>query len=187
MGNLIGHGRYKTSGYPGTGGAAGAATAAFRNRNVAQTTVLTVPFVPETVGSLIAGVLFTPRVSGIIQVAATVLLKNGAVADTYALVAFVLPGLSLTMTGGEVTSDGWVMGSNTPPVLGGTPGTSALNIEDLTTLGTDENGSLSVFGISAPLSTDDAPVAVVIELAQVGGTHQVALLGIANLSVMELP
>lgn len=184
--HVIGFGRRAREAYPPTGGSAGAATAAMRNRNVAGATSLSAPFTPSS-SSPIAAILFTPRVSGVLQVSASIAMTNGATGDTYEMVAVVLPGTGLSASGGEVTSDGWVMGSNTPPVVGGTPGAPVLAVADITSLTSGQDGALNVFGISTPPLPLGVPVIILVELIEVGGGHALNTITIANLSVMELP
>lgn len=185
MSRIIGRGRYAGEVYPeGTAGAAGAATAALRNRNVAIPGALTAPFTPNN--SIIAAALFTPRVSGIVQVSASVVVQNDVVGETYAFVLAVTPGTGLTVTGGEATVDGWVVGSNTSPVVGGVTGTPVLGIEDFAVLISGEARQLVAFGISDPLPVG-VPAVISVTLGQVGGGHALAQIAILNLSVMELP
>lgn len=177
-------GRRSSEIYPETAPGGGAATAALRNRNVADETVLTAPFTPTN--SLIAAILFTPKVSGVVQISSNLLLQNGTGADTYALAMEILPGTGLSISGGEATSNGWVMGSATPPVVGGTTGAPVLGIETLTALAGNASGSLAPFGLSQPLPIG-VPVVIIAILAEVAGGNALAQLAIANLSVMELP
>lgn len=183
----FGWGRYKTGVYPsGSAAAAGAAVAALRNRNIAAPTTLAAPFTPSG-GSLIAAILFTPRVSGVLQVSGNFLIQNGANGDTYAVAMEVDPGTGLTVTGGSDTSDGWVMGSTVPPVVGGAVGSPILAIEDLVTLATSQSGTLTVFGISTPPQPIGVPLVVTVILGETGGSHALDQIAITNLSVMELP
>lgn len=171
--------------YPEGAPGGSAATAALRNRNVALIGSLTAPFTPNN--SLIAAVLFTPRVSGVVQVSANVLLQNGGTGDTYLIVLGAQPGTGLTLTGGEITVDDWVAGTNTPPVLGSTSlGTPVLAVQDYVPLLASAVGALSAFGISDPLPLG-IPSLVVLSLTEVGGAHALAQVNIPNLSVMELP
>jgi hypothetical protein len=184
---IIGRGRYAGETYPDGLPSAGAAAAALRNRNVAAPTALSAPFTPPGGGSIIAAVLFTPRVSGVLQVSTNVLLENGSDADTYATVTLIIPGTNLTVTGGEATSDGWVMGTTTPPVIGGTPASPIFTLESLDAIAGNAFGSLLAFGISTPALPLGVPVAIVLELAETGSGHALAQVDIGNLSVMELP
>lgn len=185
MGLIIGRGRYKTGVYPsGSTVAAGAAVAALRNRNVALIGSLTAPFTPSN--SIIAAILFTPVVSGVVQVSANVLAQNGGTGDTYVLGLGAGPGTGLTVTGGEITVNGWVAGTNTPPVVGGTPGTPVLAVQAYTPLLASASGSFDVFGISDPLPIG-VPSVVLLSMTQVGGGHSLAQLAIADVTVMELP
>lgn len=185
MGSVIGRGRNARETYPeGSAGAAGAASAALRNRNVTGSTALTVPFTPSN--SVIAAILFTPRVSGVLQISATLLVQNGAGADDFTAVMEAVPGTGLTVTGGETTTDGWVMGSATPPVVGGVTGVPSLVLEGFDTLGANANGSFTLYGISNPMTVGEPMVALVL-ITESGGGHALDQLVIANLSITELP
>jgi hypothetical protein len=170
-------------------GTGGAAAAAFRNRNVAGPTPLVAPFTPATnpTVSPIAAVLYTPRVSGVVQVASTIGFINGAVAETYGLVGEILTGTGLSVTGGAVTTDGWVMGSTVPPVIGGAGVVTAQIMgEGVDAILANTDGGLSTFAISQPLAVG-TPVVIRIGLLQIGGGNEIATLAILNLSVLELP
>lgn len=162
-----------------------AAAAAFRNRNIAALTVLSAPFTPAGTSN-IAAVLFTPKVSGILQISAMILLENGVAADTYALIAEILPGTNLTVSGGEATSGGWVMGTNTPPTIGGTPSPTTFALEGIDALAVSDFGSLLVFGYSPPQPIGVSLI-VAVNLGEVGSGHALASVDVANLSVLELP
>ena len=171
--------------YPeGSAGAAGAASAALRNRNVVGSTALTVPFTPSN--SLIAAILFTPRVSGVLQVSMDLLVQNGAGADDFIAVIEAVPGTGLNVSGGETTTNGWVMGSTTPPVIGGVTGTPSLVLEGFNSLGANANGSFNLYGITNPMTVGE-PMVVLVVLTESGGGNALAQLVIANLSVVELP
>jgi hypothetical protein len=155
------------------------------NRNVAGLHTLNAPFTPSS--SLIAAIAFTPRVSGIVQVSGNLILTNGGNAETYigALGAETYTGL--TVTGGEVTDDDWVMGTTTPPVLGGVIGASMLALESVAKLGVSESGSMTFFGITPLALPIGTPSLIALLLSQTGGGHALAGVGVANLSVVELP
>jgi hypothetical protein len=99
------------------------------------------------------------------------------------------PGTDLAVTGGAATSDGWVMGSTVPPVVGGTPGTTQLALQSNSeALANGESAVLSVFGISpAPPLPLGVPAVVQVLIAQAGGGHALAALAFLNLTVLELP
>lgn len=170
--------------YPQTGGP-GAAAGALLNRNIAGLQTLDAPFTPS--GSLIAAIAFTPRVSGIVQVSGNLLLTNGTDAETYIGAMGVETYTGLTVTGGEVTDGGWVMGTTTPPVLGGAADSSILALEAISKLTSGESGSMSFFGITPLALPIGTPSLVAVILSQTGGGHALAGVGIANLSVIELP
>jgi len=188
MGNIIGFGRRAREAYPATGGAAAATTSALQNRNVALPGALAVPFTPAN--GVLAAILFTPRVSGVIQVAASVLAENGTDAETYLMGVEVLPGTGLSVTDGDMTIDGWVVGTTSAPVVGGTPGSPVMVLEDISApLLSGASGGLSVFGISDNVSRLPlgVPVVIVVVLGEAGSGHALAQLAVTNLSVMELP
>lgn len=186
MSRLMGWGRYRTEAYPSSGTAGDATAAALRNRNVAAPTELAVPFTPND--SLIAAIAFTPLVSGVLQISGNVGLVNGVDAEQYVLAMTVKPGTGITVTGGAATSDGWVMGSTVPPVIGGTPGSLILALEDITpSLGNGGSGVFSAFGITPSALPLGVPCVVSVILTQVGGGHALASLAIFNLTAMELP
>jgi hypothetical protein len=180
MGNLAGF--RKGEAYPSTGANAAGALA---NRNAAGVQTLDAPFTPNN--SLIAALAFTPRSSGIVQVSGNLILTNGADADTYVGILGAQDYTSLVVAGGSVTDNGWVMGTTTPPTVGGTPGTSILTLESFSKLGSGESGSLTFFGISSSALTIGVPSLIALLLTQIGGGHALAGIGIANLSVLELP
>jgi hypothetical protein len=184
MARILGRGRNVFGTYPEGSAAAGAAVAALRNRNIADTTILTVPFTPAN--SLIAAILFTPKVSGVLQLSSNLLLQNGAGADTYALAMEIIPGTGLSVSGGETTSNGWVIGSGTPPVIGGTIGSPVIGVEALTALAGNADGSLTPSGFSQPLPIG-VPVVIAVVLTEVAGGNALVQLAFTNLSVMELP
>lgn len=147
---------------------------------------LTAPFTPSN--SLVAAALFTPRVSGILQVSGTLLVQNGGNADNYAMIMSVNSGTGLSVSGGESTSDGWVMGSATPPVVGGST-TGVVTFEGFTSLAASAFGDLSVFGVMPPdlAQPIGVPLLIGMLLTEVGSGHALATLAVGNLVVMELP
>ena len=179
--------------YPSAGGAAGAAVAALRNRNVAVVpqvlSTASAPFAPGT-GTNVAAILFTPKVSGVVQITAMLGLLNGATPDTYAATAAIDTGtgLSVTAGSGSITSNGWIMGATAPvdpPVVGGAiSSTSLLGTAGAALVGA-ENGSIVISAISQPLFVG-VPVVIRIELGTIGGQSLNAL-DVTSLSVMELP
>lgn len=173
--------------YPETGGRAGAA-GALLNRNVAALPfALNSPFTPDSggFGSLVAAIVFTPKVSGVIQVATSLDLVNGSDAEIYSLAVGLSTGTGLTVSGGENTSNGWVMGSTTPPVVGGTSALAQLLGVDIAAIGSGAPGALSTFGISQP-TTVGTPVLITVTIAQTA-THALAGIAAFGLSVVELP
>lgn len=151
--------------------------------------MLTTPFTPGVgAGSLVAATLFTPRVSGVIQVTATLAVINGATPDTYGLATTIFSGTGLTVSGGEALNNGWVLGSNTPPVVGGAGvAFDQLVGEAILALAASGQGTLSAAAaISQPLPVG-VPVAVEVALIELGGGNPVATLAFVSLSVLELP
>jgi hypothetical protein len=115
-------------------------------------------------------------------------LINGATPETYGLEILIVSGTGLTVTGGEVTSNGWVIGSNTPPVVGGVISGTQLIGAATSTLATNEQGTLSVSGaISQPLLPIGAPVVIKVVLLDIGGVAVLNALAFTSLSVLELP
>ena len=170
--------------YPGP---KNSASGALQNRNVAGVTVLAVPFTPSvSPGSILAAILFTPKVSGVLQIAASLALANDVTGDTYALGAEIFTGTGLTVTGGAVTTNGWVMGSTVPPVIGGASVFNQLVGEAAETVVASGQASLNLFGISQPVPVG-VPVVILVALTEVGGGHAVTSLDFINLSVIELP
>lgn len=189
MSFVIGRGRYARATYPENSG--GGAVGALRNRNVAASPqVLTAPFTPGLIGSpsLIAAIIFTPRVSGVIQVGASLDIQNGATADTYGMSAIIFNGTGLTVSGGENSSNDWFSGSNTPPVVGGAGIVQGPIIGvAIEALAINGQGSLAVSGISQPLPVG-VPVAIEVFLTEVGGGNPLAgPIAFFSLSVLELP
>jgi hypothetical protein len=168
-------------------GAGAAAAAALRNRNIAAATNLVAPYTPS--GLVIAAIAFTPRVSGVLQISAILVIVNGVNAEQYTLAMTISPGTGLTVTGGAATSDGWVMGSTVPPVIGGVTGATQLALQDIgPSIGNGIFSTLSVFGISpAPALPLGVPAVVQVLLGQAGGGHALAQLAFVNLTVLELP
>ena len=192
MGRIIGHGRYARETYPSTGGSAGAAVSALRNRNVSVVPqVLSAPFSPGVdAGTNVAAILFTPKVSGVIQVLAQLSLLNGAVGDTYAgsLQADIGTSLTVVAGAGSLTSNGWIMGSVAPiapPVIGGTILSTQLFASSGVALIAAENGDVSLSAISQPLPIG-VPSVIRVALDAAGG-NSLAAIDIASLSILELP
>lgn len=188
MGFLYGRGRNARGTYPeGQISAGGVTAAALRNRNIALATNLVAPFTPAA--SLIAAIAFTPKVSGVLQVSANIGLNNGVDTERYSLAMITSAGTGITVTGGASTSDGWMMGSTVPPVIGGVIGGIQFSVQDITaSLGNGDGSVLSVFGISpAPSLPLGVPAVVRVFIAQLGGGHALSSLSILNLSVLELP
>jgi hypothetical protein len=174
--------------YPIGLAAVGAATAALRNRNVAAGPIsLNAPFTPSDsgFGSIIAAILFTPRVSGVLQVSSTFQLANGVDAEAYAVAMQVFTGTGLSVTGGEATSNGWVVGSTTPPIVGGAGAVTDLPGADVVTLAGGGNGALVTFGITQPQAVG-TPLVLQLGLAQ-NDSHALAGIAAFCLSVLELP
>ncbi len=181
--HIIGKHRYGREAYPVS--RVSASDAALRNRNIVGGTGLTQPFTPNT--STIAAILFTPRVSGVMQVSATVAVQNGANPETYSMGLLIFTGTGLTVTGGEATVDGWVIGSNTPPIVGGVIGAPVATVGDFTALATGEEGALANFAVSTPPQPLGVPVVAAVVLSELGGGNPLAQISIANISIMELP
>jgi hypothetical protein len=182
--HIIGRGRYRGETYPSP---PNAATVALRNRNVAGVVALVAPFTPSASGGIIAAILFTPKVSGVVQVSATLAMTNGATPDDYTTIAYVVPGTGLSVTGGASTINGWVVGSTVPPLIGGVTGAPMIIGSAIAAIAGGASGTLLTFGISQPLLPVGVPVVIFILLAEVGGGHALADLGFINLSVLELP
>lgn len=184
---LIGKGRTARETYPSAPG--GSAVNALRNRNVSAPESLTVPFTPATSPSvsIIAALLYTPRVSGVILATALLDITNGATGDTYGLSLAVFSGTGLSVTGGAVTSNGWVLGSTVPPVVGG----AGVALEGLLgsstdTLGANAQGTLAVAAaISQPLPVG-VPVVIEAIIDSLAG-HPLAAIAFTSLSILELP
>lgn len=185
---IIGRGRYAREVYPDGLAAAGAATAALRNRNIAGARALT-PYTPSTGGDFIAAVLFTPKVSGVLQISAEIAVQNGGVADVYTMSSVIVNGTGLSVSGGEATIDGWHIGTSPFPTIGGVLGAIALSVGDILTLVGGQNATASAFGISpqtSPLPLG-VPVLVGTILAESVAGHSLAQIAIVNLTVLELP
>ena len=184
--HLIGRGRYRTEAYPVAG--ASSAVSALQNRNISGPHSLTVPYTPATTtpATQFAAVLFTPRVSGVIQVSVGLAVVNGATADTYAVLVSTLSGTGLTVTGGETTDDGWVMGTNTPPVIGGVSAPDQLLGEIFEAVAITGSQSFVSFGISKPFPVG-VPIVVQAGMAEAGAAHDLTGFLITGLSVVELP
>lgn len=185
---IIGRGRYAREGYPESG-QGGSATVAARNRSVSQLTTVSETFTPGTApsGSLVAAILFTPKVSGNVQVATNLTLSNGAASDTYQSTAIAIIGTGLSVSGGSDTSNGWVMGLNTPPVVGGTP-TSGLELGVASeAVAAGEQGALSTFGMTPTPLAVGVPVVIEVIVAETGGGHDLAEIIFVQLSIVEQP
>lgn len=166
---------------------ANAATAALRNRNVlAGPITLDAPFTPSDLGSIVAAILFTPRVSGVLQVSSTLQLVNGANAEIYAVAMQVFTGTGLSVTGGEATSNGWVVGSTTPPVVGGVGVVTAIPGADVANLSSGETEALITFGITQP-QTIGTPLVVQLGLSETGPANPLAGIAVLCASILELP
>ena len=186
--HLIGRGRYAREVYPSP---PNAASVAAKNRNVAAPPIFLVsPFTPVVgpAGSLLAAILFTPKVSGVIQVTAELLVTDGATGETFTAAAKIIAGTNLTLTGGATTNNGWTLGSTVPPVVGGTGLTTAqvLGLGEKV-FAANEISSLAIAAaVSQPLPLG-VPVAVEISLASLSGLNPVSGIGVTSLSIMELP
>ena len=188
--HIIGRGRYARAVYPVASG--GRASVAAANRNVSDPHSDAQVFTPATAPavSLVAAVLFVPKVSGILRVSTSLAISNGAVADTFQTTAIIAEGTNLSVSGGAVSSNGWVMGGATPPVFGGTvtgavplgAGAAAIAANPgqgvLVTYGTNPNG------MALPLFV---PVVVELFMAELGGGNAIDSLNFLQLSVVEEP
>ncbi len=191
MSRILGRGRYIYGTYPSP---SNSSASALQNRNVAIPTVMTAPFTPAVPpGSILAAILYTPRVSGVVQVTAMLDLINGATPEAYALVAEIVTGTGLTVTGGETgtptfsPSNGWVIGSSpNPPVVGGVVTDTNILGAATITLAANENGSLTVSAISQPLPVG-VPVVIKFVLEDTGGVADLTTLEFTSLSILELP
>lgn len=184
---LIGKGRYARETYPEPRG--GSASAAASNRNVSVPTTVTETFEPATgpSGSIVAATLYTPKVSGNIQVSTNLLLTNGATLDTYQSTAVVFSGTDLSVSGGSETSDGWVMGLNTPPVVGGAL-TSGVELGVAAeAIDSGQQGVLSTFGMTPSPLPLGVPVVIEVVMAEVGGGNDLSGVVFVQLSVVEQP
>ena len=191
MSHLIGRGRYARETYPTSG--QNAATVALRNRNVSAPAVMTA-FTPATAPStsLIAALLYTPKVSGVVQVSAIFNLANGAAPETYAMLVAVATGTNLSVSGGESSSNGWFVGSPAPgtPIVVGGAGIILSQVlgEDLTALAATGDGTLDVTAAisSSPLAVG-VPVVIEVLLSEVGGGNALNSIAFTSLSIIELP
>ena len=185
-GFVIGRGRNGRETYPtsaGAGGSGGSAVTALQNRNVAADTALVAPFTPS--GGVLAAVLFTPKVSGVIQIAASLAAVNSSgSADVDVAELAIQQGTGLNVTGGATTVNGWHMGSTVAPTVTGVFGATPLILEDLAnTVGSGDSGTFLMFGVSTPLPVG-VPVVIALTL---NGSKSLSQLTITNLSVYELP
>ena len=187
MSHLIGRGRYGRETYPEPGG--GSAVAAAGNRNVSVLTTIAETFAPGTApdGSLVAAILYTPKVSGNIQVATNLSLSNGATLDTYQSTAVAIVGTGLSVSGGSETSDGWVMGLNTPPIVGGTPSSGVELGVASEAIASGQQGALSTFGMTPTPLALGVPVVIEVFMAETGGGHDLDSVIFIQLSVVEQP
>lgn len=191
MSHIIGRGRTARETYP-VGASVDAAASALRNRNVlAVPQLLVTPFSPAIGGSLIAAILFTPQVSGVVEVTAALALTNGGAAETYELQVAVETGTGLVVAGGAgspPSGNGWIVGSTAPPTVTGATGPTPSQIlgEDLRALAVGAAGSLIVASaISQPVPVG---VPVVIEIVlSAAANHSLAAISVASLSILELP
>ena len=183
---IVGRGRTARETYPG---AQSSSVGALRNRNVATPYSL-VGFTPATnpSTSLIAALLFTPKVSGVIMASALLDLVNGATGDTYGMAVAVYSGTDLSVSGGATTSNGWVIGSTVPPVIGGTGVTlEGLLGSSVEALAASAQGDLAVAAaISQPLPVG-VPVVIGVLIDELGGGHALTNLSFTSLSALELP
>jgi len=188
MSHLIGRRGHSRETYPGSPG--GASVGALRNRNVASPTGLVGPFTPATTPSfsLVAAILYTPQVSGVVMVTALLDIGNGGTPETYGMAVAVATGTNLSVTGGASTSNGWVIGSTVPPVVGGSGITLPQDLGISTeALAAGAVGDLAVAAaISQPLPVG-VPVVIEILLNEAGGGHALASLAFTSLSILELP
>lgn len=174
--------------YPPT--AASGASASLLNRNVSGPHSLTAPYTPpqSTPTDPFAAILFTPRVSGVIQVAVALSVVNGSDADVYGVLVNILNGTGLSVTGGEFTDDGWVLGTTagTPPVIGGTTAPGQLLGEVFESIAAGEAQSFLSFSISKP-ELVGTPIIIQASMAETGTGHAIAGFLVTGLSVVELP
>ncbi len=187
MGFILGRGRNARETYPTAQEmSGGAAAAALRNRNVSGPHSLTTPYTPaqNNPASPFAAVLFTPRVSGVLQVGVALSVVNGSDADVYGVLVNILNGTGLSVTGGEVTDDGWVLGTNTPPTIGGVTAPGQLLGEVFESILAGAPQSFLSFDISKPVNT---PIIIQAGIAEVGTGHALAGFLVTGLSVVELP
>lgn len=187
MGRILGRGRYVYGTYPSP---PNASAIALQNRNVAEVTSLGSPFIPATSPNsvLIAAILFTPRVSGVVQVTALLTLANGAAPETYAMAVQIATGTGLSVTGGEVTSNGWVIGSLVPPVIGGAGIAIVQGLGSVAqAVAASGSGDLAIASaISQPLPVG-VPFIIEVVLTELGGGNSIDQLAFTSLSVIELP
>jgi len=186
MSRVIGHGRYGRSVYPVTG--LGAAAAALLNRNVAGPHSLDVPYTPpqNLPTDPFAAIVFTPLASGVLQVSVSLSVSNGATGDNYGMQVSSLSGTGLTVTGGEVTDDGWVLGTNTPPVIGGVTAPDQLLGQAFEPVAANAPQSFLTFVVSQPF-TRNVPVIIQAAMVEAGTGHSLAGFLVNGCSVIELP
>ena len=184
--HIIGRGRYAREVYPESKLGAGA----LFNRNVTAMVQLggvTPPTNPVGAPPL-AALLFTPKVSGLIQVAMSINILNGANPESYGLGVRVLTGTGLSVTGGSVTDDGWVMGvPPSAPVIGGLPVPTQLLGEFNVNLLANQSGSLATFGVSPTPLPIGQPCVISGTLVEVAGGNPLASVTVIQLSAVEVP
>lgn len=187
MSHVIGRGRNARETYPQS--SAGSAQAASRNRNVSVPATVSETFTPATgpSGSLIAAISFTPKVSGFIRVSTNIAFTNGAGADVFETTAVAVTGTNLSVSGGSETSNGWVLGLNTPPVIGGTPASGVeMGVAGQAVAATDQ-GVLLTFGTNSSPFEIGVPIVIELIMAQSNGGHSIAGVQFIQLSVVEEP
>lgn len=189
MGALIGprHGKSRET-YPSP---PNAASIALRNRSAAQATqpALPVPFTPSNFlpGSLVGARLVTPVASGIFMLLAEFQIENEATQDTYAAAAFFGTGTDLSVSGGNVTVNGWTFGTTTAPTVGGSPALQSAQIaaSDQTVPGTDF-ATLTLVGTNLVALPIGVPSVIELFVFEVGGGHSLSEIGV-SVSLIELP
>lgn len=182
--HLIGRGRYARSVYPVV-----PRIAALANRAVAVNTPLDLTgFTPATspLATNIAARLFTPRSSGIFQVLATLGALNGAGAETYSLAALLVQGTTLGIGGGQVTSNGWRMGADTPVTITGVVSSTLLIAQSISAVGANASQTLNIAALTSPQAVG-TPIAILLAIGEAGGGNALAGAFIDALAAYELP
>lgn len=182
--NIIGKGRYARAVYPVT-----PRIAALANRAVAVNTPLDLTgFTPETspLATNIAARIFTPRSSGIFQVLATMGLLNGAGAETYSLAALLVQGTNLSIGGGQVTSEGWRMGADTPVTIGGVVSSTLLIAQSISAVAANGSQTLNIAALTSPQAVG-TPIVIMLAIGELGGGNALAGAFIDALGAYELP